>query len=499
MDKGISKLLYTFILILLIIFPFLLITSFHGWGDDWALYLAQGKSIAENEYSSFLDYNKFNVENSIFKSAIAAPWGYPLLVSIVFKFFGNNYLFFKIQQVIFIFIFYICLFIGFKNKLNLISRLILIALFGLNIFFISPLNEPLSDYAYLTFSIISVFGIFNIFEKKDYVFNKYIDIILLSILICFTQSIRGIGVSLFITIFIIQIKSILTINVNKKLSIKKSFLFENIFYYFIPYFIKVFYDLLLNKILPSDNNFNFHLSEFSITNINIFVGNIFYYLKLPAYFFSNYAKIGIIFYFACFYPFILGVREKFKKEISFKVYISLNILILLFFPHRQGLRFIYPILPLLFYYVFVGLNILYKNISHNSNSYKKVYKILMIALLFNWSLSFYFYKVSLYDNKINSPFSSYFLESIENIKLVTNNEDKILFWKPRLLKYLTGRDSFNGFEVEQIYKSDYFLHKKNFSNSIDLLNKLKEIEEINLIPSSDNKDFTLFKVLIDRS
>lgn len=498
MNKSIFKINIFLLIILLILFPFAAISSFHGWGDDWALYLAQGRSISLNEYSNFLDYNRFNVENSIFPSPLAAPWGYPLLLSTVFKFFGNNYLFFRVQQIIFIFIFYLCLLIGFKNKLNLISRLIMISLFGLNIFFISPLNEPLSDYSYLTFSIISVLGIFNIYEKKDYIFNKYIDTILVSILICFSQSIRGIGVSLFITIFIIQLKSILTININRKLSIRSSFQIENIFFYLIPYLTKFIYNFLLFKIFPSDSSFNFHLSEFSIFNLKIFVENVFYYLKLPAYFFSNYAKIGIVFYIALFYPFWLGIKSKLKEELTFKIYILINILILLSFPHRQGLRFIFPIIPLFFYYIFLGIKIIYKTNIYGSRLLKRVYSSLFISLLFYWSLSFYSYKVSLDKNKYDSPFSNSFLNTIENINYLTKKDDKILFFKPRLIKYLTNRDSFSGLEVEQIYKSDYFLHKKNIQKSKDLIKELKKIEEVNLVPSSDNNNYTLYKVSIDR-
>ena len=56
----------------------------------------------------------------------------------------------------------------------------------------------------------------------------------------------------------------------------------------------------------------------------------------------------------------------------------------------------------------------------------------------------------------------------------TKKKEKILFFKPRIIKYLTGRDSFSGLEINQIYNSDYFLHYKQFIKSKDLLKKIKK-------------------------
>jgi len=484
-------------LIIILIFPFIAITDFHGWGDDWALYLAQARSIVNNEYSNFLTYNNFNVENSIFKSPLALSWGYPILVSFLYKSFGNNYLVFKLQQILFIFIFYLSFFIGFRRHLNLISRIIIISLFGLNIFFLSPINEPLTDYAYLALSLLSLFGIFNIYERNDHYFNKYIDNILLSLLILFSYLVREIGLTLYITLFIVQIRSFLIKSENKLFKDKIALLYKDAFHYFTPYLIKIIYDISFNSILPNDNNF--HQNEFLLININMLIDNIFYYLKLPAYFFSKYAKIGIFFYIASIFPFLIGIKAKIKNDFSFKIYTIINILVLILFPHKQGLRLIYPIIPILFYYVFIGLNIIYNQTFYRSKYIKKTYNFIALILLSYWLCSLYFYKVNLNIEKYNSPFSNYFYESIEKIIIKTDKNEKILFFKPRLIKYLTGRDSFSGLEINQIFKSDYFLHYKELHNSKKLLKEINQSEEIDLIPYFNNDQFTLYKISYDKN
>ena len=497
MIQSLKNLKFIALFSCLIIFPFIAIYSYHGWGDDWAFYLAQARSIAENDYSNFLEYNQFNVENSIGNTQFVSPWGFPLLLSFVYKIFGNNYLAFKIQQIFFVFIFYFVLFVGLRKNLNLSSRLVLISLFGLNIIFLSPINEPSTDYLYLSFSLLSIFGIYNFFERKEYYFNKYFDIILLSLLISFTESIREIGISLLITIFAIQLKSIINLLNEVYLLKKKIIISKNLLIYSIPYLIYIFYNLFYSNIFPNDENF--HINEFYLVNIKLIISNCLYYLKLPIIFFSNNQKIGVFFYLACLYPFAIGFRNKFKVEFTFFIYILTNLLILVCFPHRQGLRYVYPILPFFFYYVLIGLNIIFLGKSSNTEALKKAYKIITISLLTYFCINLINFKLTIENYKYDSPFSNSFIEATEIIKESTNKNDKILFFKPRLLKYLTDRDSFYGFEVKQFYISDYFLHYKRLLKSNILLDKAIKTEDLKLIPYLDNEQFSLYKVLINGS
>lgn len=505
----------------LLIFPFLAIRSFHSFGDDWAGYLGQARAIVENEHLNFLSSNIFNFENSISPSPPVNPWGYPLFVSLVYRFFGNNYLIFKLQQIFFIILFYLSLLIGFRGNLNLNSRLIFVSFFGLNIFFLDLLNEPISDYAYLTLSIFSIIGIFNIFEKKNFYFNKFIDVILISFLISFANLTREIGLTLYLTIFSIQIKNLFISSETKFLKEKKLFLNKNFFYNLLPYLIYFIFNFTFFKsLLPHESSF--HFKEFSFINISIIFDNIFYYLKLPLYFFSNIPKIGVFFYISCLYPFLIGLISKNKDEFSFKIYVLIYLSVLLLFPHKQGIRFLYPVLPIFFYYVILGLGNIYNQKFNRSHLLKRIYNFIAIILIFNWSLSLYFYKsnptndgsraklpthkgssliTKLSNNKPGpdkyySPFSNSFLQSIYQIKNFTDKDAKILFSKPRLIQYLTGRDSFEGFDIRQIYKADYFLHCKYILESKNFLNEINRTNEIKLESILNNDQFTLYKVFL---
>lgn len=491
--KYSANYIYLGLFVCIFIFPFLVINSYPDWGDDWALYLAQAKSIAENNYNNFQNYYQFLVQNSEFKSPAVGPWGYPIIASLTYKFFEKNYLFLKLQQIFFIFIFYIVLFYGFRRNLNIYSRLILISLFGLNIFFLNPINTPSTDYLYLTLSITSIIGIYNFFERKYYYFNRYFDILLLSLLIAFTESVRGVGISLFITIFIVQIKNLFLFLKEHKFYNINIFLNENLTIYLTPYLIFIFYKLYTSNILPVDQYS--YINDFSKINISLFIRNIFYYLKLISYFFSNYAKVGIFFYLSFLYPFYIGLKKYFKYENTFFIYGLINLIILLAFPHLQGIRFLYPILPFFFYYALIGLNILFKRKKSKTKIYKKIYKIIFSFLIAYWIFAYFNFQLNIVKFKNDSPFSSDFIETVETIKSFTKKEDKFLFFKPFLLQYLTERESFHGRDISQLYKTDYFLHYKERLSSNNLLNDAIKNEDIKLEQFLVNGKFTLFRVL----
>ena len=106
-----------FLISCLLLLPFLTLNSYPGWGDDWAHYLAQAKSIAENSFSNFQEYYSFTSEFSSFKNPTVTPWGYPMLASIIFKINENNLIGFGLQQIFFLFIFYFIFIIFLKMLL----------------------------------------------------------------------------------------------------------------------------------------------------------------------------------------------------------------------------------------------------------------------------------------------------------------------------------------------------------------------------------------------
>ena len=140
--------------IVLIICFFLQLLHYHegqNWNaaNDYAGYLMQAISIAEGKINEFVAFNESIVSQSSFPIApVAYPWGFPIILSFLYKFFGINLLVIKLSMFIFYAGFLITIWFFFKDELDVNEKLILVSLFAFNPFFLQFGNHILSDKKY---------------------------------------------------------------------------------------------------------------------------------------------------------------------------------------------------------------------------------------------------------------------------------------------------------------------------------------------------------------
>ncbi|HSL28665.1 MAG TPA: hypothetical protein VK900_05645, partial [Anaerolineales bacterium] len=59
-----------------------MLTRGHQWGDDFAWYILQAKSILEGTTEEFMEKSAFtNGESTTHLGPLAYPWGYPLILA----------------------------------------------------------------------------------------------------------------------------------------------------------------------------------------------------------------------------------------------------------------------------------------------------------------------------------------------------------------------------------------------------------------------------------
>ena len=98
------------IVILSLILGSATLTRGHEWGDDFASYIMQAKSILNGKSQEFVEHNAF----TIFKSSsqigpVAYPWGYPLILAPMYAIKGNSPLALKLPGLFFFAGFLVCL------------------------------------------------------------------------------------------------------------------------------------------------------------------------------------------------------------------------------------------------------------------------------------------------------------------------------------------------------------------------------------------------------
>jgi len=163
---------------------FCTLTNGHNWGDDFAGYILQAKSITQLDPRGFIDANSFTVKNSSYDfGPIAYPWGFPVLLAPFYAVFGLNIIGLKLLGVISFLIFIILIWLGFRKYHSPVWLFCLVCLFALNPTLLSFTDQILSDFPFLLLSTVSVLLTGRLIIEKRKIISPIWDYILLGAII----------------------------------------------------------------------------------------------------------------------------------------------------------------------------------------------------------------------------------------------------------------------------------------------------------------------------
>jgi hypothetical protein len=311
----------------------LCINNGHNWGDDFALYIEQAKSILNSSEFSLYQLNKYAMQNSIYTlGPYLYPYGFPLLLCPVYYFFGLNFTIMKGFCGLFLIMSIPLIYRLFRPYFpNAYFCFFIIPFIAFHKEFITSSDNVQSDLPFLFFSLLTIV----LMKKSNGIANQFI----LGICIYFSYFIRDIGIMLIPTLFAYQIQ-VLFINKNKV---------SNRLYFAIPYFVFAFLFAVLFIFLPKggQNLYSMISSNLSLTLIKT---NFQYYRQLVSdYFFTvklSFLPLCIII--------IAGMFSTWKQHLHLIVYTVLICFILTIWPFHQGTRFIFPIMPFIIYFLLKG-------------------------------------------------------------------------------------------------------------------------------------------------
>src|SRR5918996_2866703 len=105
----------------------------HQWGDDFAWYILQAKSILNGTTNEFMEISAFtNGQSTTHLGPLAYPWGYPLILVPVYAVKGISPLALKLPGLFFYAGFLVCLYFLMKARLTEAESLIVVSLFAFN-------------------------------------------------------------------------------------------------------------------------------------------------------------------------------------------------------------------------------------------------------------------------------------------------------------------------------------------------------------------------------
>jgi hypothetical protein len=343
-NKFLKTYVLAAIMIIAAILTYVCIKDGHDWGDDFALYILQAKAIVNCSMYTIYALNKYSMQHSSFQiSPYLYPNGFPLLLAPVYYFRGIDFVAMKMLCGFFFIASIPVLYLLFRRHFsNVFFAFFIGVLISFNPQFVTFSDSIGSDLPFFFFSLLSIL----LLSEKNSILNQ----VLLGASICFSYFIRDIGIMLIPMLLVFHAQQLFLKKVDKKRAVL----------FIIPYCIFICFFILVIICLPvgGENHYHMFFSNFLINQ----VGNkILYYL----YFISRCFYIQIRYISLFLLIAFTGMLVTWKENLYIAVYVFLIVIILLIWPADQGVRFLFPIIPFIIFFIVKGILYLYNRFHLN--------------------------------------------------------------------------------------------------------------------------------------
>lgn len=469
-----------------------LLTRGHIWGDDFAAYIMQAKSILTGNMDEFLAANTFTVTQSSRQVGPAAyPWGFPLMLVPVYALTGLSPLALKLPGLLTYLGFLLVFFLLTKHRFTLTESLpvpewaLAVSLFAFNPELLRFLDDIVSDIPFLFLSTLAIL-LADTYNRENQPNRRLSLAILTGAAIFAATFVRAQGLLLLASILLFQgIRFLGQLDQRKRL-FRDSLVIAATFG--ILWGISAL-------IFPGGQSS--YLAQYSGFSMGKLTDNIINYSRLFEAFFSTLPGQSL-FFFIFVALFFIGLVARFKADLLFVLYIALYLLVLWTWPEWQGYRFLFPMLPFFIYFAIQGIRVTIDKLNDDRKAIVQkgasAYLLLIVVLfVYNTGQDAY---INLRDNRdINGPFDPFSMEMYEFIKNETPPESVIVFFKPRAMRLMTDRSSLALTECERIPEGDYLVLSKKVGENLQI--PPEQINRCNLPLDKvfENRRFIVFQVM----
>lgn len=426
------------------------LTRGHEWGDDWASYVMQSKSILSGKTSEFVEHNTFTIFESSFQiGPVAYPWGYPLILTPVIALKGVHALTLKLPGLFFFAGFLICFYLLTKDRLTRTESLLLVSLFAFNPTLTKFLDYIISDIPFLFFIVL---GLLLIAKFKPGTWTS----VTVGAVIFYAFFTRTTGIILLGSFLAYQ-----TLCFYNQPTARKTILVNSALTLFS------FGLLLLITSFVFPNGQGSYFEQLKGLTPAIFKSNIFNYFYLFMFFFGT-SPVWTYIYYALVIFFLIGAWTQRNADQHIIIFFGLYLVAMLFWPEWQGIRFIFPLLPIFVYFAFQGMATVTAKLPNayqlTSKGISSAFWLVIIGIFLYTSGNLAY--SNLKDNrKINGPFDSFSTDTYNFIRAKTSPDSVIVFYKPRAMRLFTDRDTLMSTECDRLTLGDYLVLSYKAENS----------------------------------
>jgi hypothetical protein len=429
----------------------------HEWGDDWAWYVLQAKSILDGTADEFMQTSAFtNDESTTYVGPLAYPWGYPLILTPAYALKGINPLALKIPALFFFAGFLVCLFLLFRDRLTQAESLLLVSLFAFNPLLLQFLDQILSDIPFLFFSTLSLWLIT---RKGPRSIQRNI---LIGISVFLVTFLRATGILLLGCYLSVEFVRLLTSHRNWN-GVRQVILGS------LTVCVSFAFFWVLNALLfPSGGES--YLGQYAGLSPETVKGMLAAYFYAYASFFGEAAGWRYLYYVLVMF-FLIGAWKYWKEELFFILFFGIWMIVHIAYPYWQGPRYIFPLLPIFIYFTFQGMKFIAQRLPQQyvPVGQRVIYgfwSLMALIFLFNSGQNAYINLQN--DRAINGPFDSYTKEVYKYIQEETPANSVVIFFKPRVMRLMTGHNTIMSTECDRMFKGDYLVLSRKVGRNLQI-------------------------------
>jgi hypothetical protein len=332
--------------------------------------------------------------------------------------------------------------------------------------------------------------IFVVSERK--LFPNPIGYLLIGASILFAFSIRQNGALLLLVLIFCQIVQVIRYKSNKQYILKR-FLPDILFSFTLFIFFGLYRIYFVN-----DSTQIIYILE-NINEVPISKKLHFYLLHLPT-FITNFSYESSKNQFIVFvlFPFLIaGLYHCWKSNYHFIFYSGLTLGFYLLFPSVY-FRYIIPALPFFVFFVLNGMGHFGRFLGRNHLSILKPlgYVLLLLIVTFEITSSYTLAAENIRNNReIPGPFDPSSTEMFQFVSDSTEPDSVIAFFKPRVLRFFTGRNSYRATRCNNLLGVDYLVVHKSKDKYWNSENNLDNCSpQIKFFQYFENQKFLVYRV-----
>lgn len=451
------------------LFGWAILTDGHDWGGDFAGYVMQAMSIVEGSTQEFVEQNRFTIEQSSRQIApVAYPWGTPVMLAPIYMLFGLDMLALKGLNLACYILFLLSIAFLLRDRHPPYYLLFLVSLLAFNPYLILSLDKVLSDIPYLLLSTTSVLLVGRTIVDGRPVISRAWDRVCVGLLIALSSFTRGTGLALVVVLAITHaIRASGRLWVSRgggdlphaptHTSRRRDWAPLDLLVEVLPYAILLLATLGWDSLLP-EGGMSYYLAYYRSISLEEIRFHLGYYLEVFGDFFIGVPHRELL--YGATIPFLVaGVLENSRRDYHLLSYAFLNWLIHILWPPVQGLRYVFPLIPVYIHFVLVGLHWGIRTLGGAPARAVRVLTLCLGLLLCVQFVGFLFHHAS--ENLSNGrsvvggPYAQHSQEMFAFVRQEIEEDAVVIFFKPRVMKMFTDRRSIMVNRPEDLSRGDY--------------------------------------------